>query len=265
MLIIFSFIFGLFWGSFLNVLIYRLPLGKLPSGRSKCPHCNHTLEVLDLIPLFSFIFLGGRCRYCKEKVSWRYPAVEIITGLLFALSALIFIPHNLVTGLIFAKVLFFVTVCVVIFGIDASHYKILTKVVYPAAILVLLLNISIDLLAHTLAFNLASHTVSGVLAGSLGFLIFYSLWFISRGRWIGDGDFRLMWLLGFGLGLSSFITGLYLGIIFGGVCALALMIFGGAKLKDKLPFAIFLIPGALVALFWGPPIASYYLSLIGWA
>jgi prepilin signal peptidase PulO-like enzyme (type II secretory pathway) len=133
----FSFVFGLCIGSFLNCLIYRLETEKTLKGRSFCPHCKHTLSWKDLIPVFSFAILGGKCRYCKNKISWQYPAVELATALVFLA---IFAHTASPTNLLF---LFYIAASLVaIFVYDLKHYLIPDKILIPAAIIALAYRIS---------------------------------------------------------------------------------------------------------------------------
>lgn len=113
-LLILIFMIGITWGSFLNVWIYRLPIGgSIARGRSFCPDCRHILSPLDLVPLFSWLFLRGQCRYCKRKISWQYPLVEFVTGMLFVIIFLMF-PESPVLML---KAIFVVTFTITAGGI----------------------------------------------------------------------------------------------------------------------------------------------------
>jgi len=137
---IFVFLFGLILGSFLNCVIYRLAphqnFGGGLGGRSFCPHCKHTLSWQDLIPVFSFIFLKGKCRYCKKPISWQYPLIELVTGILFIL-VLYHTAYNIpytIYELIIACFL------IIIFVYDLKHYIIPDSVIYPAIAIALIFN-----------------------------------------------------------------------------------------------------------------------------
>ncbi|MBX4188049.1 MAG: prepilin peptidase, partial [Candidatus Doudnabacteria bacterium] len=129
--LIFSLIFGLIVGSFLNVVINRLRIGKSVNGRSICPNCKHKLAPLDLVPVFSFIFLGGKCRYCGKPISWQYPVVEILTGITFMCLASRAGSINI--DLVFQVVIasFFIVIAVY----DLKHFLILDKVILPGIVI----------------------------------------------------------------------------------------------------------------------------------
>ena len=134
MTLLFIFLFGLIVGSFLNAAIYRLHTGEsILFERSHCPNCKHELAAVDLVPVFSFILLGGKCRYCAHPISWQYPVVEILTAIVFvwlAISAQMqFASVTFIPKIIFACLL------IVIGVFDYKYYLILDKVVYPAALL----------------------------------------------------------------------------------------------------------------------------------
>lgn len=261
---LFIFLLGLATGSFLNVVIYRLEKEESLSGRSYCPHCKHTLNWLDLVPLFSFFALGGKCRYCHEKISIQYPIVELLTGIIFLL---IFwsLGFNWALGISLRDVLWakgiwdFVKLCfmfyvsssmIVIFVYDLKHYLIPDKVLFPA----IGIAFAYRLLTFENSFNyiLAAATASGF------FLIIY---LISRGRWMGFGDVKLAILLGLILGFPNILAGLFLAFLFGAIIGGGLILFKKKKLKSQIPFAPFLITGTFAAMFLGNNIISWYLSL----
>ena len=131
----FIFLFGLALGSFLNCVIYRLERGEsFLEGRSYCPHCQHILNWSDLIPLFSFLILKGKCRYCQKKISLQYPLVELATGILFVLTAynLQLTIYNLQDLFVVSYLLLVVNCLLVIFVYDLKHYIIPDKIIYPA-------------------------------------------------------------------------------------------------------------------------------------
>ncbi len=274
----FIFIFGLIIGSFLNCVIYRLArpnfslwknLGGL-KGRSYCPHCKNRLIWLDLIPIFSFLFLKGKCRYCHKKISIQYPIVEILTGLIFLLifnhsagrfalvlgqNAQIFEHFGFsVLNLLF---LFYISsVLIIIFIYDLKYYLIPDKVLFPT--------IAIALLYRLFYFSLIWDYLLAVLIAS-GFFLFIFL--ISKGRWMGFGDVKLAILLGLFLGFPNILVGLFLSFFFGAIIGLALIILnlpaqaGKIGLKSEIPFAPFLITGTFIAMFFGDIIIQWYLSL----
>lgn len=136
---LFIFVFGTICGSFLNCVIYRLEIGEsFLKGRSYCPHCKHVLTWQDLIPIFSFLILKGKCRYCHQKISWQYPLVELATGILFVSTLIYFfsktsiLVNSAMTEL--TSIYYLVIACflIIIFVYDLKHYIIPDKVIYPA-------------------------------------------------------------------------------------------------------------------------------------
>jgi len=268
----FIFLFGLCIGSFLNCFIYRLEQGKSLKGRSFCPRCKHILSWQDLFPVFSFLFLQGKCRYCHKKISAQYPLVELATGILFIL---IFLNLQYTTNLAPAKFvvwlnlsfLFYVTsALIVIFVYDLKHYLIPDKVLFPAIITAFIYKFFINLsLSHwSLIENLklkidnyASITnfLFAVLVAS-GF--FFIIFLVSGGRWMGFGDVKLAALMGLLLGLGNVLIALFLAFFLGAIIGIILMVFKGKGLKSEIPFGPFLIAGTFIAMFWGQEIINWY-------
>ncbi len=265
-LFIVIFVFGCFIGSFLNVLIWRLPQDLKPTGRSFCPHCKHQLNSLDLVPVLSFVVFGGKCRYCKQNISWRYPAIEVATGSLFLLTFLLLLYPVTTTDTTFVitatQLAFALAVIVVVFVIDLEHYLILNKVVLPATVVVLLFSLGLDI-AHGSLLQRNSYLLQSVLGAVVGFLPFYLLWKISKGKWIGLGDAKyglfLGALFGFPLVLLNYMLACFLGTLF----AIPLLATGRKHLSSKLPLGTFLSVAAILVLWFGIDILNWYLSLIG--
>ncbi|MFA5021182.1 MAG: prepilin peptidase [Patescibacteria group bacterium] len=251
------FIFGLIIGSFLNVLILRLHSGEsVAAGRSKCPQCGQILAWFDLVPVLSYVFLGGRCRYCSKKISCQYPSVELATGLLFATAYLI--NFNRLGSLALADFGFWllllrdwlaIAALIVIFVYDWRWLIIPDAVVLPALVLVAVFNLGLGLSPASLLIGLAV---------GLGF--FAAQYFVSKGRWVGGGDLRLGALLGVLLGWPVIMVALLLSYIIGALAALALLAAKKVQVKSAVPFGVFLAPAALIALFWGPQIVAWYLG-----
>lgn len=252
---IFVFIFGLCIGSFLNVVIYRTETDKsFLKGRSFCPNCNHTLNWQDLFPLFSFLFLGGKCRYCKAKISWQYPAVELITGIIFLLISLQTTNYKLLTIINLLFLLYITSVLIVIFVYDLKHYLIPDNVLLPAII------ISIIYRIFEVGFSMGLiNYFYAVLAGT-GF--FFMLWLLSGGRWMGFGDVKLAILLGLLLGMPNILVGLFLAFFSGAIIGVGLLSFKKKNIKSEVPFGPFLIFGTFMALFYGQKIVNWYFNLI---
>ncbi|MEK7652208.1 MAG: prepilin peptidase [Patescibacteria group bacterium] len=273
--LILFFIFGTIIGSFLNVLIFRLPQEKSINGRSYCRSCNHKLDIGDLVPVFSFLLLNGRCRYCQERVSWQYVSVEVITGLFFSAAyymvfkGFVDLPFALggLAGIgwlqiiIFLRIIFIISVLVVVFTIDLKHFLILDKVVYPATVVLFLINVVVDLLAKTSL--LSSTAVLGLLSGLGVFLFFGSIYYFSRGRWLGFGDVKFAWFLGLAVPFPLIFVNVFLAFMIGAVVGTFLLIMKARKLTSKIAFGTFLSISCVVTIFFGEQILNWYLHLIG--
>ena len=261
MTVVFVFILGLFIGSFLNVVIYRLHRAEsFIKGFSKCLFCGHRLYAKDLVPIFSFLFLRGRCRYCRRSISWQYFSVELVTGLSFALIFWhIFglwdlnIWWNNITLILGAQLLIwwiFVAFLIIIFVYDLRYYLILDKVSLPAIVLVFIANL---FLGHSWLTLLIAALIGG------GF--FLAQFVLSQGKWIGGGDIRLGFLMGMILGWPHILTGLFLAYIFGSVIGLCLIAMSKKKFSSKVPFGTFLTLATFIALLYGDVLLNWYLTL----
>jgi leader peptidase (prepilin peptidase) / N-methyltransferase len=262
-----AFVFGTAIGSFLNVAIWRLPQEKSLGGRSECPHCHTTLKPRNLIPLFSYLGQGRRCANCHEPISPRYFIIELITGLLFAFAAYQFSAalFSIPLALTLLRLWFITAILIVVFVIDLEHYLILDVVVFPAAIVVLILNLVIDLINHQAILSFSSHTGGGIIAGLLASGFFYLIWRVSSGRWMGFGDVKLNLFLGLALGWPGVLVSLLLAFFSGSIVGIGLIAAGRKQLSSQVPFGTFLSLAALFTLFYGPALASWYLRLIGWS
>jgi len=261
-----AFAFGTIIGSFLNVVIWRLPRQQSLGGRSHCPHCGYTLKAVNLLPVISYVLQGGSCVNCNKRISARYPLIEVITGMLFAAAAV----HSLAFGinalavLELLRLLFVIAVLVAVFVIDLEHYLILDVVIFPAVGVTLVLNLLIDLMAHKSVLTFTSLTGGGVAAALLAAGFFYVLWRVSAGKWMGFGDVKLNIFLGLVLGFPGIAVGLFLAFMIGSGVGLALIALKLKQLQSRVPFGTFLSIGAILALFYGHQLAKWYASLIGW-
>lgn len=252
---ILAFIFGAAIGSFLNVVILRLKIsadGKASInlwGRSKCPNCRKVLTPLELIPILSFLFLGGRCSHCRQPISWQYPAVEILAGILTILP-LIFLGLASIYAYLIIPILY---LFIIIFFYD------LKKLIIPDVILIILFCLTlifdiIKLLQHeTTFFDL----LLGVLIGGG---LFLALVYFSKEKWMGWGDVKLGFVLGLLLGYPYIIVSHMMAFILGAIVSLALIYFKGKTLKSEICFGPFLVLAATITLFWGSQIINWYLS-----
>lgn len=236
------FIIGIVVGSFLNVCIYRMPLGRsIISPPSACGSCGHVLGVLDMIPVLSYVFLGGKCRYCHAKYSMRYALVELLTGLLFVVCGFVYLP-SIPLFLVFA----FTASLVVITFVDFDHQIILDE------ILIFLFICGIGYVGfYTKDYWDAIYGM--LIAGGL----MLAIYFLSRGG-MGEGDVKLSLVLGFWLGWKAALVCLLLAFVMGGIIGTVLLATGIKSRKDPIPFGPYLCLGAYLALLYSPYIIFYY-------
>jgi len=219
LIFVFIFLLGTIIGSFLNVVIFRFNTGKsITKGRSICMTCNRTLRWYELIPVFSYLFQLGKCRRCAEKISHQYPIVELLTGFIFLLISYHFLPVLMFSPM---NYIFLVTFYVFIFSIlivisvyDLRHKIIPDRLVYTFAF-VSFLSIFVN---HSILGSLfIKPDFSLLISGPILALPFALIWFISKGKWMGLGDAKLMlgigWILGIYQGLAAIILAFWIGSI----------------------------------------------------
>jgi len=255
---------GMIVASFLNVCADRLPAGQsLVYPPSHCPACSRRLAANDLIPIFSYLWLRGRCRYCKAPIPRRVLCVEIATAALFGLA---YWRYGLSIELPIA--LFYISLFMVVFVIDFEHGLILNKIVYPALVVALVISIFVppSKLAHIsgevayLIDNLPQLGIAqAAIGGGISFVVFFLIVIVSRGG-MGFGDVKLAALIGLVTGYLV-IVALLMGMILGGLVAVILLGFKIRKRKEAIPFGPFLAVAAIVTLLWGSDIFSWYIGL----
>lgn len=251
-LLILFFILGAAVGSFLNVVIDRSVRNESILGRSYCDHCRATLKTMDLIPIISFAALGAKCRYCKKNLSWQYPIVELLTGVLFSISFIVQASTGNVFSIALPYFLFLVSILIIVAVVDFKFSLIPTTFVFFASLVSLFYNYFF--LSSAL---FVEHVFTAFTAAAFFLLIVV----LTRGRGMGEGDIILAFLMGMVLGAKDAILALFLGFLTGAVCALILIAFGKKRFGQTIPFAPFLALGFIVALFFGTPIISWYLML----
>jgi leader peptidase (prepilin peptidase)/N-methyltransferase len=236
---------GLLIGSFLNVVIARVPERRsIWRPGSACPGCGAVIAWYDNIPILSFLVLRARCRACGTRISWRYPLIEAITAALFAAAAWRFgpTPDAVVAAALLA-------VLVALTAIDLEHQIIPDVISLPG------------ILAGTLA-NLATGRVPwlesllGIVVGGGVFLVII----LARGGGMGGGDMKLGAMLGAFLGWKVVLLAVFVAVVFGGILAVTLIATGLRGRKDPIPFGPFRAAGGAAGLFWGERVVRWYLS-----
>ena len=269
-------VLGAIIGSFLNVVIHRLPEEQsIVFPNSHCPNCDAAIGWYDNLPLLSYMILAGRCRACKQGISIRYPAVELLTGLLFVVVAwrdglTIVLPFDLI----------FVSAMVALIFIDAEHMILPNAITYPGMVFVLIARVVILLVSGEPHFDDLELLTRGILHGMplwaasligavIGGLIGGgSLWLMGwtweklRGiEAMGLGDVKMMFMVGAYLGWRLMILTIFLGALSGSVVGLLKMLYQGKlDMKEMLPYGVFLGMGAIISLLVGSQIVTWYLS-----
>ncbi len=275
MIILSLLILGLCFGSFVNAYVWRIykqgtskskRSNKKPDqysllhGRSMCPHCKHGLAAKDLVPVLSWLSLKGACRYCHKRIGAQYPLVELATAVLFVISYKAW-PEPVSGGV---WLLFGLWLCIVVSLMALAVYDLKwmllpNRMVTPLAVLA-----GLYVAASILVSGNADPLVSAAWGVAIGGGLFYVLFQISDGRWIGGGDVKLGAALGLIVGgPMNAILLLFLASFIGTLVALPLMIAGKASRTSKLPFGPFLIAAAFVVTLYGERIVNQYNTLVG--
>ena len=242
---------GLMIGSFLNVLIYRLRTVDTIMGRSHCPYCKKMIRWYDNIPLFSFILLGAKCRDCEGKISWQYPVVEFFTGLIFAITGYYFFDQNLIYSYwetIFYLVVF--SLFIVLFVYDWLYMEVPILIFWIIlGIIVLKLVVSLYLELGMGVSFFASELFYALLGGFGAWILFFSLVFFSKEKWMGWGDVYIGLLMGLLLGWPGVLLGLLLSFCLGSIYSIGLMMLKKVDSKTQVPFVPFIVLGTFISIF----------------
>jgi leader peptidase (prepilin peptidase) / N-methyltransferase len=245
---------GLLIGSFLNVVIWRVPRKEsVVAPSSHCPGCGNPIAPRDNVPVLSWLVLRGRCRHCRKRISVRYPLIELACAVLFAAIGARFADSwALPAFLIFGAGLLAISV------IDLEHYIIPNRIVYPLGFVGLpLLALGAGLEGHWWWF------ARGLIGAACAFVALFTIHFVSP-RGMGFGDVRLSFILGLYLGFlgaADVMFGLFLGFLYGAVIGVVLMASGKRGRRQHIPFGPFLAAGALTIVLVGGPIIDWYRGL----
>lgn len=250
-------LFGIVFGSFLNAVIYRVPNKISLNGRSSCPKCEGMIKAYDNIPVLSWLILRGKCRSCKEKISMRYPLIELANCLIW-----IFLYLRIGLHPILFLLLVMSSVSLVLTLIDFDTLTLPDVIVMPSWLIVGVSLIAISYSTHSWH-SLKSASIAAVYWG----LFYFALWFFyPGGGGIGFGDVKLAPLLGALVGWFS-LPASYIGIfsvfIVGGVLAIVLLALKKVDRKTKIPYGPIMIIGAWIGIVWGVTLSHLYLHLLG--
>ncbi|HYE89337.1 MAG TPA: prepilin peptidase [Vicinamibacterales bacterium] len=243
--------FGLCIGSFLNVVIYRLPRGQsLSRPPSRCRSCGCTLRWFDNIPVLSWLWLRGRCRQCREPVSWQYPVVEVITASLFVLVA-----WYSGAGPLLVPRLLLVSILIALFMIDLEHQILPNAITLPGVVA--------GLMFSTFAPPGEMDAIIGaLLGGGILYAIAYGYYLWRGHEGMGMGDVKMLAMIGAFLGWKAVLVTLVFASFSGTGVGLALMAANRGDMKYALPFGTFLAVGALMAMFAAEPLFAWYLGAL---
>lgn len=247
-------VMGLIIGSFLNVVIWRVPRGEsVVRPPSHCPQCDQPIAPHDNVPVLSWLALRGRCRHCGLTISARYPLVELGTGLLFVGMALKIGAHAALPAYLY---LMAVGMALALIDLDVKRLPdVLTLPSY---------GVGIVLLGIAAAANGAGWPFARALIGMAALFAFYFVIALIQPRGMGFGDVKLSGVLGLylgWLGWGSLLVGAFMAFFIGGIVSIGLVLFAGAGRKTKVPFGPFMLLGALVGILWGQQIAHGYTTL----
>ncbi|WP_423922081.1 prepilin peptidase [Frigoribacterium sp. 2-23] len=264
--------FGLLIGSFVNVVVYRVPAGlSVSRPASACPTCHSPIKAYDNVPVLSWLALGGKCRACKTTISARYPIVEMATGLFFVAVAARLWPLGAVPadGLLVAShvvvviaYLYLAAISVALGIIDLEHHRLPNAIVLPAY------GVGLVLLATASAL---SGDWSALLRGVIGMAALYAVYFAMAFAYpggMGFGDVKLAGVLGLFLaylGWGELAVGAFAAFLLGGLFAIALLALRRTTRKGGIPFGPWMLAGAWVGIFVGGVLSSAYLTLLGLA
>lgn len=258
------FVFGLMIGSFLNVVVYRTIYGgSIVKGRSMCLSCKKKIGWFHNIPVISYLFLRGRCGNCGVRISWQYPVMEVLTGLLFVwwymigrgfflLASEPFIWVQPMFWLVVGILLLLIFVFDLRFGIIPDGINLVLFFMSAFYRLLLVLQGEMQVV------DLGAAVVSGVAVTAM----FYGLYIGTKKKGFGFGDVKLAPSIGLLLGWPGVVVGVFGAYVIGAVMALGLLIFGKKKWGQTIPFGPFLVIGMVIALLWGDSIWSWYMSML---
>lgn len=246
-------LFGASIGSFVTMLVYRMPENKvIGHSRSYCPNCKHELQYFELIPIVSFLFLRGRCRYCHSKISIQYLLIEIAIMVLYMYAWLNFIHSGNHSVFILIRDWLVVFVMVFTFAYDLLYLEVSPVITIGGGIIAAVLYL----------WGVPHEWISILIGILIGVLWFGAQYVVSKGRWIGGGDSMIGFCMGAALGFPNIIAALGIAYVLGAAWALMLMIIWKKNRKDQIAFGTFLSIGTLMVLWWGDSIISWYQSFL---
>lgn len=223
-----------------------------------CPDCKHELAAKDLIPVLSWIWLRGKCRYCQKSIHWQYPAVESLTAFLFGLSAYVLAPITTLGYVNLAFWLAILTVLIILAVYDLRWMILPDPVIYPGIVLAAVYLVFEAVSLHSWTILRGPLAAALIAAG-----VFYAIVALSGGRAMGVGDIKLAFMMGLILGLKATALAMLIGFNSAAIVGIGLMVSHKRGRRDPIPLGPFLVAGTIIAYLYGQPIVNWYLTLNG--
>ncbi|HWI48052.1 MAG TPA: prepilin peptidase [Rummeliibacillus sp.] len=244
---VFFMLFGLVFGSFFNVVGLRVPKGEsIITPPSHCDGCKRRLTAIDLVPVLSYIFLGGKCRTCGAKIGFFHPLMELLTGILFTLAYLQFgFTPELAVALLFISLLVIITVS------DIAYMLIPDKVLLPFAVVLSICRV----------FSPLDPWWDAIVGAAVGFGILFIIAFVSKGG-MGGGDIKLFFVIGLVLGFKLTIVALFMSAVIGLVAGVVQLMWQKKGRKQPIPFGPWIAVGSVLTYFYGQEILEWYTNLL---
>jgi len=262
LIVSYLFVLGAAMGSFTGAMVWRIKTGrKLANDRSECEHCHHKLSWLDLVPLISWLWLRGRCRYCHKPIGWAPLILELTLGVIFALSYLFwpFQPFTIASSLMFASWLLALTMLAILFVYDLRWFLLPDKVIWPLTAV----GVVIFILRALLGDWSLSQAFVELGVGMLPVTgIYYTLYSISKGSWIGFGDVKLGLFIGLALGWQGALAVLLLSNLLGTLWIVPGVLLGRITRRSRIPFGPFLIAATVMVMLWQSQLVGWYVNFL---
>lgn len=251
-------LFGLLFGSAINAMVWRLKVGRSwAKGRSECPDCGHVLAAKDLVPVFSWLALKGKCRYCHEPIK-DHPIVEVLTAILFGLSAAVLAPISFIGYVQLVLWLMALVMLIVLAVYDARWMELPNKITLP------LIGFGFVYAAGMAVVTKSPQVLYGaVIAGIVAFGGFWALVTATKGRGMGGGDIKLAGAMGLLLGIQGTAAAMLVAFNTAAIVGLVMIIMKHRARSTAIAFGPYLVGGTIVAFLWGRSIMEWYLRLSG--
>lgn len=253
-LLIYIFTIGMIFGSFFNVCIFRIPNNQsISNPPSHCYNCNTRLKTLDLVPILSWVFLKGKCRYCSQKISKRYPLIELLTGILFVLVYKVY-------GLNFITINYLVltSLLIIITFIDIDHYIIPDNLIIFGSLFTIVFSLTGK------GISITDSIIGAIICGGGMLLLINIIEFIVKKEVMGGGDIKLFFMIGLFLGLKLGLLTILLSIYVGAIYGITTIVYSKVKKQEynsMIPYGPFISIGAYITVLCGTNILDWYMNI----